>query len=306
MSSHRRTRHFWVSIPVGVAVLLTGAHITALSPARAASTSAKNSCGPVPKLVRNDFPAEPLINNTFQPLVPGIQYVLSGFVIGTDGSRHPHVIETTVTDLTKVVDGVRAIVVLDRDFQDGELQESELFFQAQDGMGAVWLLGEYPEEYTKGRLTGAPATWIGGMAGAKPGITMLADPQLGTPAYRQGLAPRVGFEDCATVFQTGQHTCVPTGCYDNVLVTDEFAPNDPSGGHQRKFNAPGIGTVRVTAASGIDPETLELTKAGMLCAADFDRLRGEALKEDGRGYRVARSVYRGTSPAARTLSAQTC
>src|SRR5205085_8847383 len=143
----------------------------------------------------------------------------------------------------------------------GVLQESELFFLAQREDGSVWTLGEYPEEYDNGELTGAPSTWISGTARARAGIAMLAQPKVGAPTYLQGLGPKVGFKDCATVFQTGQRTCVPTGCYDGVLVTDEFAPLEPEGGHQRKFYAPGVGVVRVGAAGGVDPEELKLTKA---------------------------------------------
>ena len=53
---------------------------------------------------------------------------------------------------------------------------------------------------------------------------MRGDPQVGAPAYRQGVAPKIGFQDTATVFKEGQKSCVPTGCYDDVLVTRETNP----------------------------------------------------------------------------------
>ncbi len=62
----------------------------------------------------------------------------------------------TVTDLTKVVNGVRAVVVWDRDYASGELQETELAFFAQDNDGNVWHLGEYPEEYETGKACRTP------------------------------------------------------------------------------------------------------------------------------------------------------
>jgi hypothetical protein len=235
-----------------------------------------------------------------------MQLLLDGVVVDDKGVRHAHRIESTATDLTKVIDGVRTIVILERDIQDGQVQESELAFEAQDRGGAVWNLGEYPEEYTSGKLTGAPSTWIAGVQGALPGYGMLANPQTGTPTYRQGLAHSVGFEDCATVVQTGQHVCVPTGCYNNVLVTDEFAPNDKAGGHQRKSYAPGVGNIEVAPVGGTNPETLQLTHAGKLCAAAFAQVRQLALQEDARGYTVAKSVYGHTPRAAQTLTAQTC
>ncbi|HEY2705461.1 MAG TPA: hypothetical protein VGL20_17400, partial [Candidatus Dormibacteraeota bacterium] len=154
------------------------------------------------------------------------------------------------------------------------------------------------------KLTGAPASWLSGVAGAHAGIAMQGNPQPGTPVYRQGFAPSVGFEDCASVFQAGQHVCNGTTCYDNVLVTDEFAPNAQSSGHQRKYYAPGIGTVKVGAASGVDPETLTLTQASKLCAAAFSQIRQQAVDQDGRSGSVAKSVYGAAPAAAQTLTAQ--
>jgi hypothetical protein len=300
----------WLSLLLPALLFTTFGPATAstgqtTAPAAASSTAA-HACAPVVPLDRTDFPNRPRIDNRFLPLVPGMQYVLEGFVIGDDGLRHPHRVETTVTDLTKVIDGVRTLVVFDRDIQDGVLTESEIFFVAQDHDGTVWLLGEYPEEYANGELTGAPSTWLSGVPHATAGIAMQARPRLGARTYLQGLAPEIRFEDCARVFQTGQHVCVPVGCYDHVLVTDEFAPLDPAGGHQRKLYAPGVGLVRVTAASGVDPETLELTSAERLCRSAFSKIREQAQKQDGRGYRVAREVYGDTAPAKDTLDAHTC
>jgi hypothetical protein len=314
MSSHRSIRSVLLSIlvlpgllwtiPTAVAAAAPAGQARAPSAVATASAAATN-CSPLP-LEPTHFPSSPKVDNRFLPLVPGMQFFLDGSVIANDGTSHPHRISTTVTDLTKVVDGVRTIVIFDVDIQDGQLIESELFFVAQRDDGSVWTLGEYPEEYTNGQLTGAPSTWIAGAAGARAGIAMLAQPRVGTPTYLQGLAPRVGFKDCATVFATGQRTCVPLRCYDDVLVVDEFAPLDPQGGHQRKFHAPGVGVVRVAAAGGVDPEALQLTRAAKLCPHDLATVRGQVLAQDGRGYQVAKDVYSKTTPATRTLNAPTC
>ncbi len=115
----------------------------------------------------------------------------------------------------------------------------------------------------------------------------------------------VGFDDCATVFKTGQHTCVRVKCYDDVLVTDEFAPNDPTGGHQRKFYAPGVGNIKVSPVGGTNPETLSLIKAARLGPSDFASFRRLALAQDGRSYIVAPDVFGRTPHARVTLDAQT-
>ena len=55
---------------------------------------------------------------------------------------------STVTDLSKWIDGVRTLVIWEKDYTAGKLGESEIAFFAQDKAGNVWLLGEYPEEFT--------------------------------------------------------------------------------------------------------------------------------------------------------------
>jgi hypothetical protein len=269
------------------------------------STPEPTDCSPA-VLDRAAFPDAPRIDNTFHPFAPGMQFVLDGFVVGPDGSRHPHRIETTVTQLTKVIDGVTAMVIFERDFQDGRMTESELAFLAQDSGGAVWNMGEFPEEYDNGQLLGAPSAWLSGVAGARAGMEMVGHPRVGDPPFQEGLAPGVGFKDCAVVYQTGQHVCVQGHCYDGVLVVDEFAPLNKREGHQRKFYAPGVGTIKVGAAGGADPEELELTKAARLCSSELAGPQALAMAQDGRGYRVASDVYAGTAPARETLRAQPC
>lgn len=262
----------------------------------AAAGATSGSCTSVAAFEAARFPAVPRIDNRFLPLVPGTNFVLSGSVREDDGLLHPHTIVTTVTDLTKVIDGVRTLVVFDRDFGDGQLQESELAFEAQDGSGRVWNVGEYPEEYEKGRLAGAPSTWIAGIGGAVPGVGMLARPQPGTSSYLQGYSAAIDFFDCATVAKVHQHTCVPAGCFDDVLVTDEWAPLDPAGGHQLKYYAPGVGNVRVGAVGGTNAEVVDLRSVQVLSPAAFETVRQQVIAQDKRGYHVSKDVYRFTAP----------
>src|SRR4029453_6865281 len=183
------------------------------------------------------------IDNKWLPLRPGTQFAYEGSAIVDEGGRQPRRVVTTVTDLSKVLDGVRTLVISEKDYTAGELSEPELAFFAQDDAGNVWLVGEYPEEYENGKFDKAPA-WINGQEGARAGITMLADPQVGTPDYAQGFAPPPGeFTDRGEVYKTDQKTCVPVDCYENVLVTEEFNPDEPDA-YQLKYYAPGVGNVR--------------------------------------------------------------
>jgi hypothetical protein len=294
--SQRHSRRIAV-LSALVGVLVTAGFLVA--PATTAATAA--GCGAPRHLDPSTFSAQVHVTNPWFPLVPGTHWVTSGTVAGSG-----HRVVTTVTDLTKVIDGVSTIVLLDEDFDGSQLAEAELAFFAQDRHGTEWGLGEYPEQYDNGVFTGAPSTWISGLGGAHAGIAMPAQPRVGTPSYLQGLALAVDFEDCAQVFATGQHVCVPTGCYHDVLVTDEWGPLDPSGGHQRKSYAAGVGLVQVAAVGGTDPEVLSLTSATHLCPAALSTARNTALRLDRHGYQVSPHVYGRTPHAQQTLHAPAC
>ena len=81
-----------------------------------------------------NFPNPPKIDNQWNPLAPGMQFVLAGEADGGSGLL-PHRVVSTVTDLTKVVNGVTAVVILTTDSNEGVLEASQLAFQAQDNAG---------------------------------------------------------------------------------------------------------------------------------------------------------------------------
>jgi hypothetical protein len=128
---------------------------------------------------------------------------------------------------------------------------------------------------------------------------MKARPRLGTPRYAQGFGPEVEWFDRARVYRKGVRTCVPTGCYRNVPVTDEFARTDP-GAHQLKYYAPGIGNVRV-GWRGKDPdhETLVLARLRNLRPGGVATARQAALKLERHAYQVSKDVYGPTPPLER-------
>jgi hypothetical protein len=240
---------------------------------------------------RADFGDPTAIDNPWFPLVPGTKLVYRGGV-DDDGERLSHSVVFIVTDLVKEIDGVPTVVVWDRDYTEGRLSEGELAFFAQDDGGNVWSMGEYPEEWDDGEFVGAPDTWIVGLAGATAGVAMRANPAVGTTSYFQGLAPDIEFADRAKVYRAGQHTCVPFGCYDDVLVTSEWNPDEP-GAFQRKFYAMGVGNVRVGFAGPAEKEheTLALVDAVALGPEELAQVREQALQLEARGYSESAGVY---------------
>ena len=249
---------------------------------------------------RAEFSHPLRIDNPFNPLIPGSQFVLEGRADRGPG-RRPHRVVLTVTDLAKVIDGVRTRVLWDRDYNAGRLLEGELAFQAQDDAGNLWSFGEYPEEYQHGRFTGAPDTWIAGTQDGRPGILMRAAPRTGTSSYLQGWAPRIDFADRARVLATGVRTCVPHACHRGVLVIDEWNPSEP-GAHQRKYYAPGVGNIRVGAAGGKEDEVLVLVDVVRLGPRALAAAGREALRLERRAYRAWPATYGTTPPARRDAS----
>lgn len=233
------------------------------------------------------------IDNRWSPLIPGTQYTLTGVANRGLGSK-PHDVVFTVTDVIKTINGVDCVCLWDRDFQEDPanpgtklLAEEELAFFAQDDDGNVWMMGEYPEEFditNGGEFQGAPNTWIPGIDGTEPGTIMLGDPLHGTGYYLQARAPSIRFLDCAKVFMTRQKDTVPVGSFDNVLITDERAPADWRGGHQRKSYAPGIGNIRVDFRGDPEGEVLVMSSRRQLTAAERIQARAAVLRLDGRGF----------------------
>src|SRR5215207_71723 len=127
---------------------------------------------------------------------------------------------------------------------------------------------------------------------------MPAEPRLGVPDYAQGFAPPpVEFTDRARVYKTDQQTCTPVECYENVLVTEEFNPDEP-GAYQLKYYASGVGNVRVgwRGEKEEEKETLELVELNHLSSEALAKVRTKALEMDRRGYERS-EVYRDTPPA---------
>jgi hypothetical protein len=250
-----------------------------------------------------NFPNPPKIDNQWNPLAPGMQFILAREANQAKG-LHPDRVVSTVTDLTKVVNGVTAVVVLKTHITAGVVEASELAFQAQDNAGNLWNLGAFPAEFKDdGKFKGAPDAWISGESHAEPGNLMLGDPQLETPEYLQGWSPDIDFLGCAKVYKMQQKTCVPAGCYDNVLITEEWSPLEPRSGHQRTYYAPEVGIVRVAAAGNPQDEALVLTEVSQLSPEDLAKVRQEALELEKTAYEAS-AVYRQTSPTELTTEPQ--
>lgn len=243
----------------------------------------------------DNFDDPTVIDNRWLPMTPGTQLVFEGRT-NEENVLRDHRVVITVTDLTKVIDGVETVVSWDLDFSNGELAEAELAFFAQDNDGNVWRMGEHPEEYEGGRFVGAP-TWIAGVNGASAGVSMLATPVVDGMSYSQGWAPDVEFIDRGVVQEVGAETCVVVGCFADVLIVAEFNTEEANA-WQLKYFAPHIGNVRV-GWSGVDEtqEELELVSVVRLGAIELAQAREAALEVEAHAYVISPNIYGRTPPA---------
>ncbi len=251
---------------------------------------------PFEDIKRASFLTPTQIDNEWMGMQPGMQRVYEGTTV-EDGEELPHRIEFTVTDLVKVIDGVSTVVALIHDVSDGELIEAEIAFYAQAADRTVWYFGEYPEVYENGEFIEADA-WLAGQEDAVAGIAMEANPRKGTGDYAQGWAPENEWTDRARVLLTGEQRCVVAGCYDDVLVVDEWAAEEP--GFKLKSYARGVGNIAVGFRGDVEAEeTLELIEVNELDAAQLADIRAQALKLDQRAYDEAEQIWAETKPALR-------
>jgi hypothetical protein len=231
--------------------------------------------------------------NKFLPLEPGTQWTREGFV-NVGSRRLPHRVVTTVTDVSKEIDGVRAVVVLDQDFNGGQIAEQALDYMAEDKQGNVWSLGSYTESYEGGQFVNASDAWLAGVNDAAPGILMLADPQVGTPEYSESTVPG-GEVSSSQVAETGQSQCVPFKCYKNVLVIEE-------GGAEYKYYAPGVGQIKTEPLSGDGTQEVEdLINLTRLSPRGLAEISAEVLKLDKNAPVQAPDVFGDAAAAKRNL-----
>lgn len=251
----------------------------------------RQSCDP-PGVDPLSFSHPTRIDNRWFPLTPGVQTVLEGTSNQGQGPV-THRIVATVIDLTKEINGVRTLVLLEEDFSAGLLIEAELAFFAQDNRGNVWKLGQYPELFENGASLDAPDAWISGVDGAEGGILAPGQPRVGL-RFLQGIAPAIGFLDCGEVVLTGQAVCIRVSrCYQDVIVIDENSPL--SRGVQRKFYAPDTGNIKVEAVEDPEAETLELLSVQRLDVGALTAARARALALEVNAYKVS-PAYRTTPP----------
>ena len=183
------------------------------------------------------------IDNPHWPMAVGSRWT---YIEREDGETLRVVV--TVTDRTKeIANGVEARVVRDVVTSGGEPVEITDDWYAQDAEGNIWYLGEETAEYEDGKVATRAGSFEAGVDGAEPGVIMPADPQ-DDMTYRQEYYAGEA-EDSGEVLGTEEQVEVPTGHYENVLMTKDLNPLEPRV-QELKFYAEGVGPVLTLNISG--------------------------------------------------------
>ena len=161
------------------------------------------------------------IDNPYLTLTAGRVWVYEGK--NEDGEMEK--VEIAVTHDTRMILGVTTTVVREREWIAGELVEDTFDWFAQDKDGNVWYFGEDSKEIENGQVVSTKGSWEAGVNGAKPGIVMKANPQVGD-AYRQEFLKGEA-EDMGQVLSLNEVVSIDLGSYENCLQTKDWNPLEP-------------------------------------------------------------------------------
>lgn len=216
-------------------------------------------------------------SNPYLPITPGTQSVRVG-TTEVGGRAVPHEVTTTITDVYRVIDGVKTVLMLDHEVDGGQVTQESLDYVAEDKDGNVWLLGGYTEQYEGGRFVSALDSWMQGVNGAKAGILVQADPKVSSPVYAVA-QPDQEEGDVAEVIKTGTKHCVPFDCYSDVLVVREGKASAPD--NEFKYYARGVGQIdNVPRGDSVHKDVEQLENLTRLDAQGLDEFSKEALAVD--------------------------
>jgi hypothetical protein len=191
---------------------------------------------PLPNFDPCNYSNDGIVNNPHFTLTPGTAFTYEG---ETEDGKEKNIV--MVTNETKEILGINATVVWDRVWLEDELTEETFDWFAQDKEGNVWYLGEDSKEFENGQVTTTEGSWEAGVDGAKPGIIMESNPQVGDK-YRQEFY-KGHAEDQAEVISLNETATVPFGTFTNCLRTSESTPLEPTTGDEDKYYCTDVGGV---------------------------------------------------------------
>src|ERR1700704_7016384 len=178
------------------------------------------------------------ITNTYLPLASLKQDILEGTEKG-----HPLRVERTVKPGSKTfsINGqnVEALIMEDREFVNGHLEEVALDYLAQDDDGTVYYLGENVDNYKGGKIVAHEGAWLYKKDTKILGVIMPAHPRVGQKFSPEDVGKVTKENDI--VISLSEKASVPAGKFDNCLKVKE---TNSDGETEEKLYAPGVGAIK--------------------------------------------------------------
>jgi hypothetical protein len=127
-------------------------------------------------------------------------------------------LEILIPGWTYTIMGVETLAYWNRVYVNDVLLEDTRDYLAQNKQtGDVWYFGEHVDNYENGKLANHDGTWFAGEGAAKPGIWMIANPQVGDEFVHESksgtdynMAKIIGVNESITVPAGGYTDCVKT------------------------------------------------------------------------------------------------
>ncbi len=191
------------------------------------------------------------ITNPYFPLTPGttLTYV-------EKSGRETVEITSAVTKDSRIVMGVKCVVVHETVKLDGKLKEDTYDWYAQHTDGSVWYFGEDTKEFLPGGRVKTEGSWEAGVRGALPGIVMPGELKVGH-RYRQEYLKDEA-EDMAEITALNDAATVPAGDYKPCVQTRDWSMLET--GSTKKWYAKGVGFVREVTSAGDTCTLVSITK----------------------------------------------
>jgi len=175
------------------------------------------------------------VNNEYFTLIPGKTLI---YEAKTDEGTER--VEVTTLNDTRMVMGIECMIVWDRVFLNDELVEDTMDWFTQDMDGNVWYFGEDSKEIRDGEVISHAGSWESGIDNAKPGIIMLANPEIGDQYRQEYLIDQA--EDMGEVLAMDENVEVPYGVFESCLKTRDWTPLEKKS-DEYKYYSPDTGAV---------------------------------------------------------------
>src|SRR5438067_978657 len=169
-------------------------------------------------------------------------------LVGKSGTQSARVERSTLNRTkTFMFQGkpVKTMIVVDKDFVGGQLEEITFDYFAESDDGGVYYFGEDVDEYQNGKVIGHSGAWHYGVNTDFLGLIIPGRPQVGQKFQAENV-PGITKEDDEIVSVTAT-VKLAIGAFKNAVKIKESYPD---GSVEYKYYVPSVGTVTEIAPDG--------------------------------------------------------